>query len=74
MKGRDGKEQCEWARLERHFRYHGMLVDRFRSAGPALVLDMVRSGRNERGQALSAFEQEALVERYCEIFGRWPPG
>ncbi len=74
MKDRDASEQCEWKRLERHFRYHGMLVERFRSAGPALVLGMVRSNQNEHRQALSAFEHEALVERYCELFGTWPPG
>jgi hypothetical protein len=36
------------------------------------VLGMAQSGRNERGQNLSAFEREALVERHCELFGCWP--
>ena len=63
--------QSEWARLEEHFAHHASLVDRFSAAGPPAVLDMVRSRRNERGQVLSALEREALVERHCEIFGRW---
>jgi hypothetical protein len=73
MKGLDANAQHAWQRLERHFHYHGLLIDRFRSAGPALVLDMIRTRRNEHGNSLSAFEHEALVERYCELFGRWPP-
>ena len=60
--------QSEWARLEEHFAHHASLVDRFSAAGPPAVLGMVRSGRNERGQVLSAFEREALVERHCELF------
>jgi hypothetical protein len=74
MKDPDARTQCEWERLERHFHYHGLLLARFRTAGPSLVLGMVRSGRNEHGLALSAFERAALVERHCEIFGTWPPG
>ena len=64
--------KSEWARLEEHFTYHASLVDRFRAAGPSAVLGMVQSGRNERGQILSAFEREALVKRHCEMFGYWP--
>jgi hypothetical protein len=28
--------------------------------------------RNERGEPLSHFEREALIERHCELFGTWP--
>jgi hypothetical protein len=33
---------------------------------------MWRDDRNERGQPLSAFERQALIERHCELFGHWP--
>jgi len=68
----NGPRQSGWARLEEHFAHHASLVDRFSTAGPSAVLGMVQSGRNERGQILSAFEREALVERYCDICGSWP--
>jgi hypothetical protein len=72
MKGPRPTVPSDWALLEDHFSYHASLVARFRGAGPEAVLGMVQSGRNERGQILSAFEREALVERHCEIFGCWP--
>jgi hypothetical protein len=72
MNGHKPTMQSEWARLEEHFAHHASLVDRFRAAGPPTVLGMAQSGRNERGQILSAFEREALVERHCELFGCWP--
>jgi hypothetical protein len=37
------------------------------------VLRMWHDGTNERGEPLTAFEREALVERHCELFGCWPP-
>jgi hypothetical protein len=64
--------QSEWAKLEQHFGHHALRIARFRNAGPTAVLSMLRSGRNERGNLLSTFEREALVERHCEIFGTWP--
>jgi hypothetical protein len=27
---------------------------------------------NERGEPLSQFEREALIERHCGLFGSWP--
>jgi hypothetical protein len=72
MNGSEPTEQCVWARLEEHFSYHASLVARFRAADSRAVLGMVRTGQNEQGQTLSAFEREALVERHCEIFGCWP--
>jgi hypothetical protein len=33
---------------------------------------MWEKGVNEGGTPLSEFEREALVERYCELFGTWP--
>jgi hypothetical protein len=60
------------ARLEAHFREHAAVIARFRHADRGDVLRMWRDGRNERGEPLTAFEREALVERLCELFGRWP--
>jgi hypothetical protein len=61
-----------WERLGAHFGMHAAAVERFRCAGRGEVIRMWREGTNEMGEPLSAFEREALVERYCEIFGRWP--
>jgi hypothetical protein len=61
-----------WTRLETHFHHHALLVERFRHASPSTVVGMWRSGRNEAGERLSGFEREALIERYCELFGVWP--
>jgi hypothetical protein len=61
-----------WAQLDAHFRAHATLVRRFQHIGASAVIDMWRAGCNEFGQPLSAFERQALVERYCELFGRWP--
>jgi hypothetical protein len=35
---------------------------------------MWETDTNEAGERLSEFEREALVERYCELFGCWPGG
>jgi hypothetical protein len=61
-----------WARLDEHFGIHAAAVERFRGAGRRDVRRMWRAGTNERGEPLTRFEREALVERHCELFGRWP--
>jgi len=61
-----------WIGLEQHFCHHATLVERFRQADRSSVAGMWRSARNELGQPLSPFEREALIERYCELFGVWP--
>jgi hypothetical protein len=63
---------CPWRLLEEHFRQHARLVDHFRSTDAADVVAMWKSGTNAAGERLSAFERDALVERHCELFGRWP--
>lgn len=63
---------CLWQILEEHFQYHSRLVDHFRSADASAVAAMWNSGANAAGEQLSQFEYEALVERYCELFGNWP--
>jgi hypothetical protein len=61
-----------WMALDRHFLRHRQQVDRFREARRAVVLRMWASQTNERGEPLSQFEREALIERHCELFGTWP--
>jgi len=62
----------QWALLEEHFRYHAALVDRFKNADSNTVVRMWANRTNEAGEHLSQFEFDALVERYCELFGNWP--
>ena len=62
----------EWERLEEHFRQHASIVTYFRNANAAAVLQMLKSGVNDVGAYLSQFERDALIERHCELFGRWP--
>jgi hypothetical protein len=62
----------QWRRLESHFRDHAAQVKRFGRTPPDEVIRMVSSGTNEVGARLSSFEQLALTERYCELFGEWP--
>jgi len=61
-----------WAHLDEHFGIHAAAVERFRGAGRREVRRMWRAGTNERGEPLTRFEREALIERHCELFGRWP--
>jgi hypothetical protein len=71
--GKDFKRSSDaWAALEEHFRSHAAAVQRFRSSGPRDVVLMWRRGTNERGEPLSPFERQALIERHCELFGCWP--
>ena len=62
----------QWALLEEHFHHHAHLIKRFRDTSPSAVTRMWKSGTNETGEPLSQFEIDALVERYCELFGSWP--
>jgi hypothetical protein len=61
-----------WEGLEEHFECHAALVARFKDACRDSVMRMWESGTNEVGERLTPFEREALVERYCELFGIWP--
>ena len=63
---------AQWAALEEHFQRHAKLVARFRETGRDAVVAMWKNQINEDGTPLSEFEREALVERYCELFGTWP--
>ena len=63
---------AHWAALDRHFQQHAKLVDRFRDIDRDAVLRMWKSQTNESGERLSQFERDALIERYCELFGTWP--
>jgi hypothetical protein len=63
---------AQWAALEEHFQRHAKLVARFRETGRDAVVAMWENQINESGARLSEFEREALIERYCELFGAWP--
>jgi len=63
---------AQWAALEEHFQRHAKLVARFRETGRDAVVAMWEGQVNEDGTPLSEFEREALIERYCELFGTWP--
>jgi hypothetical protein len=63
---------AQWAALEEHFQRHTKLVARFRKTGRDAVVSMWENQINENGTPLSEFEREALIERYCELFGTWP--
>jgi prophage regulatory protein len=58
------REQAEW---------NGALLSRFGDAGPSSVIKMWEAGKNEKGEPLSKFEVQALVERWCQVFGFLPP-
>jgi hypothetical protein len=63
------QQRCKFSaadleRLEAHFRKHAAAVKRFRDADCSDVIRMWRDGTNERGQLLTAFEREALIERH----------
>ena len=63
---------AQWADLDEHFQRHARCVARFRETGRDDVQAMWEKGINEGGTPLSEFEREALIERYCELFGTWP--
>ena len=63
---------AHWAALAHQFEYHAKLLVRFRAASQTAVVRMWKSQANENGEPLSQFEREALVERYCALFGMWP--
>ena len=63
---------AQWSALDRHFRQHARIIDRFRYADPDAVLCMWNTQRNEDGIPLSQFERYALIERHCELIGTWP--
>jgi hypothetical protein len=72
----DGTGVCdrEWQLLEEHFRHHASIVNHFKHADAAAVIHMWETTSKETGECLSQFEREALMERHCELFGRWPEG
>jgi hypothetical protein len=69
---RNNATALAWRELERHFDHHASLMKRFRGAAPSAIATMWQKGTNEFGERLSSFEHDALVERYCELFGSWP--
>jgi predicted DNA-binding transcriptional regulator AlpA len=49
------------------------LDGRFSDASELAVVDMWERGTNEHGKPLTKFEVRALVERWCLLFGCFPP-
>jgi hypothetical protein len=66
------KSDCPWQTLQDHFHRHARVVHRFKHVDADAVVAMWKTGTNEAGAKLSQFEREALIERYCELFRRWP--
>lgn len=60
------------AQYEEHLRT-AAIASRFADATPSEVIHMWETGRKERGQKLSKGEFAALVERWLELFGAYPP-
>jgi predicted DNA-binding transcriptional regulator AlpA len=64
---------AQWkAQYEEHLRTVE-IATRFKDATPSEVIRMWETGRKERGQKLSQAEFAALVERWLELFGAYPP-
>lgn len=64
---------AKWeAQYEEHLQA-AAIAERFTDATPAEVIRMYESGRKEKGQKLSQSEFAALVERWLELFGAYPP-
>lgn len=63
---------AHWAALDRYFRHHAKVINRFQYADPDAVLRMRNTQRNEHGIPLSQFERDALIERHCELFRTGP--
>jgi hypothetical protein len=63
---------AQWAALDQHFADHAMAIDRFSHVDHEAVRRMWKNQANEDGKRLSQFERDALIERYCELFGTWP--
>jgi hypothetical protein len=64
--------EAAWSLLEDHFRHHTALLRRFEKTSPHEVISLWQRGTNENGDPLSLFERDALVERHCDLFGKWP--
>ena len=63
----------QWeAQYEEHLR-NAAIASRFADATPSEVIHMWETGRKQRGQKLSKGEFAALVERWLELFGAYPP-
>ena len=61
-----------WRLLEGHFHDHAALMRRFEKTSAGEVVRLWQRGINEHGDPLSLFERDALIERHCDLFGKWP--
>src|SRR5262245_10626569 len=55
------------------WKWNSAVAARFQAADDRAVIAMWEGGKNEKGELLSRFERQALVERWCQLFGFLPP-
>ena len=67
------ERQAEWDAQHEAFIEQGRLDTRFAKLSPIKILDMWEYRVNEKGQKLTQWETEALVEAFCREFGELPP-
>jgi prophage regulatory protein len=62
-----------WEAMAEDLRDAASLLSRFSNASPSEVIRMWETGKNEDGRRLTKFEGQALLERWCQLFGCFPP-
>ena len=65
--------QEKWDAQAEQQAYDGHVASHYRAIGPVAIVGMWDTSKNEQGKPLSKFELAALVERWCELFGCFPP-
>jgi hypothetical protein len=63
----------EWAEQAKDAARNAAVCAHFDHVGPHDLIAMWETGRNLHGLLLSRFETQALVERWCAVFGQLPP-
>jgi prophage regulatory protein len=63
----------EWAAQAKDARRTANVCSYFDHLGPHDLIRMWESGKSAKGQPLSPFEFEALVERWAQVFNQLPP-
>ena len=70
----EAKERAaEWEAQYEECQRSYAIAARFQDTSPSEVIEMWQSQTNEKGRKLTQFEFEALIERWLELFGRYPP-
>ena len=63
----------EWAEQAKDAARNAAVCAHFDHVGPHDLIRMWETGKNLHGLLLSRFEGQALVERWCAVFGQLPP-